>query len=138
MTWTVEATPEVGQFLREELTDAERVEVYAVIRLLEQFGPNLPRPHSGTLRDDDISKLKELRIPYKEKQFRILYAFDSERNGILLVGGDKVPLGEKLWYPKFIKEAKELLEKHEAQIAMKNESKKVDKKQGKKEKRRAR
>lgn len=119
MAWNVTLTPEVQEFIT-GLTPDEESEVVAKIRLLQEFGPALDRPHSGTLDDEGspkskrLSKLKELRIKFERKQFRIIYVFDTQQNAILLVGGDKVPMGEKLWYPKYIKKAKELLEQHEA------------------------
>lgn len=115
MGYTVEATEDVAQFLR-ELSVEEFTEVSSRIRMLEEFGPSLDRPHAGTLRDKKVSKLKELRIRHERKQFRIIYAFDSARNAILLVGGDKVPLGGKRWYPKFIERAKQLLNEHELRL----------------------
>ncbi|HIE0125176.1 TPA: type II toxin-antitoxin system RelE/ParE family toxin [Stenotrophomonas maltophilia] len=115
MAWAINVTDDAKEFL-DGLTADERVEVFASIRLLGQLGPALRRPTSGTLRDSELSKLKELRIPFERKQFRIIYAFDSEQNAILLVGGDKVPLGEKRWYPKYIAKAKALYAAHEAEI----------------------
>ncbi len=118
MTWHVSVGERVRRFLK-DLTVEEFTEVSACIKLLESIGPSLPRPHSGTLRDSEHANLKELRVPYKGKQFRILYAFDTERCAILLVAGDKVPLGEKRWYAKYIAEADELYKAHEADLTAK-------------------
>ncbi|HHA2383357.1 TPA: type II toxin-antitoxin system RelE/ParE family toxin [Stenotrophomonas maltophilia] len=117
MSWTINVTTDAKEFL-DGLTADEKVEVFATIKLLREVGPALRRPTSGTLRDSELSNLKELRIRFERKQFRIIYAFDSEQNAILLVGGDKVPLGEKLWYPKYIARAKKLYEAHEAEIEL--------------------
>ena len=115
MAWTVALTTEAQDFIK-ELAPDEQAEVLATVKLLKEFGPVLRRPHSDTLKDNDLSKLKELRIKFNRKEFRVLYAFDTQQNAILLVGGDKVPMGDKLWYPKYIKKAKELLAKHEADL----------------------
>lgn len=115
MTYKVEYTQEVQEFL-DALHPEEFSEVAARIRLLKELGPNLRRPHADTLRDNDISKLRELRIPFKRKQFRVIYVFDSERNAILLVGGDKVPVGSRRWYSLNIERAKELLAIHEREL----------------------
>lgn len=111
MTWSISVSEEVRGFLK-DLTNDERTEVSACISLLRELGPNLRRPQSGTLRNSKHSNMKELRVPYGRKQFRILYAFDTEQNAILLVGGDKVPLGDKRWYPKFIGVADKLYDEH--------------------------
>lgn len=122
MVWSVRVGEDAKEFLA-TLTDDESTEVYACIVLLKQFGPNLPRPHSGTLRASQHSNMKELRVPYKRKQFRILYAFDTEQNAILLIGGDKVPVGEKLWYPKFIGRADNLYSAYEKTLEAKRNEK---------------
>lgn len=111
MSWKVIVREEVANFL-EELSNDESSEVYACIKLLQEFGPHLRRPYADTLRGSVHSNMKELRIPYKRKQFRILYAFDTEQNAILLVGGDKVPMGEARWYPKFISLAENRFSAH--------------------------
>lgn len=119
MAWTVNLTTEASEFIA-GLEPDERAEVIAKMKLLREFGPALDRPHSGTLDDKSspksqrLSKLKELRIKFERKQFRIIYVFDTQQNAVLLVGGDKVPMGGKRWYPKYIKMAKELLKQHEA------------------------
>lgn len=59
MSWTINVTDNAKEFL-DGLTADERVEVFASIRLLGQLGPALRRPTSGTLRDSELSKLKEL------------------------------------------------------------------------------
>lgn len=120
MTWKVSFSLEAKEFV-EGLQADERNEVLALVRMLREVGPSLDRPYAGTLRDTSgtspkMSNLKELRIPFQRKQFRVIYVFDSERNAIILVGGDKVPIGEARWYPKYIKKAKKLYEEHEAEI----------------------
>jgi hypothetical protein len=40
--------------------------------------------------------MKELRIQYQGEPWRILFAFDPQRQAILLVGGSKT--GNKRWY----------------------------------------
>lgn len=114
MDWEVVPSEEVAEFVR-GLPKDDRIEVLAVVTLLRKVGPSLSRPHSDTLklgRKEQIRNLKELRIPYDGKQYRILYAFDPKRRAILLVGGDKVPMGEKLWYEKHINLALEMFQAH--------------------------
>lgn len=44
--------------------------------------------------------MKEIRIQYKGKPWRILFIFDPKRQAILLVGGNKT--GNKRWYKENI------------------------------------
>jgi hypothetical protein len=54
--------------------------------------------------------MKELRIQYKGKPWRVLFAFDLERHAILLVGGNKG--GDKRWYTKHVPIADERFRRH--------------------------
>ena len=44
--------------------------------------------------------MKELRVQHKGKPYRVLYAFDPKRQGVLILGGNKT--GNKHWYKKNI------------------------------------
>lgn len=46
----------------------------------------------------------------KGRPFRILYAFDTRRVAILLIGGDKT--GRDRWYDEFVPRADNLYEEH--------------------------
>lgn len=54
--------------------------------------------------------MKELRIQHKGKPYRVLYAFDPKRQGILILGGNKT--GNKRWYKKYIPLADKLYKKY--------------------------
>jgi hypothetical protein len=75
-------------------------EAFAVLGVLEEFGPKLGRPRVDTLEGSDFQNMKELRIQYKGEPWRILFAFDPKRQAILLVGGNKT--GNKRWYKENI------------------------------------
>ena len=92
------------------LSEYDKEEINFKVHLLEEFGPNLARPHADTLKAVKLKNLKELRIKTNEHLFRIAYFFDFKRNGILLTGGDKKGKNEKLFYKDLIKEAMELIE----------------------------
>ena len=47
---------------------------------------------------------------------RIAFAFDPERNGILLIGGNKSGVSQKQFYKKLVAKADELLDAHLAKI----------------------
>ena len=107
--WNIYATEEYLAWFS-SLAEYDKEEIFYKVRLLEEFGHNLKRPHADTLEDDKIKNLKELRIKTDKHIFRIAYYFDIKRNGILLTGGDKKGKDQKLFYKKLIKEAKELIE----------------------------
>jgi hypothetical protein len=75
-------------------------EAFAVLSVLEEFGPKLGRPRVDTLEGSTFPNMKELRIQYKGEPWRILFAFDPQRQAILLVGGNKT--GNKRWYKENI------------------------------------
>ncbi len=70
--------------------------------LLEEFGPQLGRPKADTLNGSKYSNMKELRFDHDGGVWRVAYAFDPERNGIVLVAGDKCGENQKRFYKKLI------------------------------------
>jgi hypothetical protein len=109
MEWEVEYTDEFEVWWN-SLTEDEQEDVDASVRLLQRFGPNLPRPHSDTLKGSRHSNMKELRIQHKGRPYRVLYAFDSRRHAILLLGGEKT--GADRWYERVIPIADRLFDEH--------------------------
>lgn len=75
-------------------------EIFAVLTVLAEFGPNLGRPRVDTLEGSSFKNMKEIRIQYQGNPWRILFIFDPQRQAILLVGGDKS--GKKRWYKENI------------------------------------
>ncbi len=71
------------------LPEAVQDALVAAARLLEDYGPRLARPHSDTLNGSRYANMKELRIAAADGVWRVAFAFDPERQGILLVAGDK-------------------------------------------------
>ena len=59
-----------------------------------------------------------------QQVLRIALAFDPDRNGILLVGGDKSGISEKRFYKQLIKKADELYAAHLAALKAKKKGKK--------------
>lgn len=113
--WNVEYTDEFGQWW-ETLTLAEQASLEAGVRLLEQFGPRLSRPHADTVNGSRHPNMKELRTQCKGRPLRTFFALDPRRSAILLIGGDKtgddrfyermLPLADKL-YDDYLKQLRE-------------------------------
>ena len=116
MTWTALLASEFQTWL-DGLPSDDRVAILQDIRVLEEFGPQLGRPHVDTLQGSRHSNMKELRSRHSGHQYRSLFAFDPKQRAILLVGGDKVGQDQKRFYKALIKQADTILDRHLARIA---------------------
>jgi hypothetical protein len=113
--WSVEYTDEFGAWW-DSLTEDEQKSLAASVRLLEQLGPHLTRPHADTVNGSRHSNMKELRTQCHGHPLRTFFAFDPRRSAILLIGGDKtgddrfyermVPLADRL-YDEYLNEIRE-------------------------------
>lgn len=89
----------------EMLSIAVQDELLANAKRLEVFGPQLKRPHADTLKGSKHANMKELRFMAGDGVWRVAYAFDRERKGILLVAEDKSGQSEKRFYRQLIAKA---------------------------------
>lgn len=96
--------------------------VFAALEVLKAEGPTLGRPLVDTLEHGSRSNLKELRPASPGlSEIRILFAFDMERQAIMLVAGNKAQGKNKKarwsgWYKTAIPEAEKLFAKHQEQL----------------------
>lgn len=111
MQWTVLIGDE---FERELLDLAQDVqdEIFAMARLLQQFGPRLGRPRVDTLKDSRHANMKELRFDAANGVWRVAFAFDPKRSAILLVAADKSGGSQKRFYRELIRKADERFDAH--------------------------
>lgn len=96
------------------LNPGEQTEVTAFVDLLEEHGVQLPFPYSSGIGRSRHGHMRELRIQYRGRPYRVLYAFDPRRVVILLVGGDKT--GDDRWYETNVPIADRLYDEHLAQL----------------------
>lgn len=68
---------------------------------LEAVGPQLGRPLVDTLKASRHSNMKEIRFS-AGGAWRIAFAFDEERNAVVLVGGNKAGRDQKRFYRDLI------------------------------------
>ena len=94
--------------LAEDLQD----ELLAHARLLAEFGPNLGRPTVDTLKGSRHANMKELRFSWKGEVWRVAFAFDPQRQAILLVGGDKGGADQRRFYKRLINMADDRYDDH--------------------------
>jgi hypothetical protein len=71
-----------------------------VLDILEEQGASLGRPYADMIKGSTFTNMKELRVQHDGNPYRILFAFDPQRQAVLLIGGDKG--GDKRWYEKNI------------------------------------
>lgn len=80
--------------------------------MVEKFGPDLGRPWVETLKGSVHSNMKELRITNGKEEWRIAFAFDPNRQAILLYGGNKSGKTEIRFYKSLIKIADARFDAH--------------------------
>ncbi len=101
------------------MTFAEEVqdELLAQAKLLETFGPQLGRPRVDTLKGSRYPNMKELRFEAASGVWRVAFAFDPNRQAILLVAGDKSGASEKRFYKQLIARADARFTAHLARLS---------------------
>lgn len=115
MSWNVE----IGDEFEPEfsaLHEDIQTEILALSRLLQQFGPQLGRPRVDTLNGSRHANMKELRFSAAGGEWRVAFAFDTKRKGILLIAGDKSGGSEKRFYRELIRKADSRFDAHLARL----------------------
>jgi len=87
--------------LEDPLADA----VYRLVGLLEVRGVTLGHPYSSAIEGSRYP-LRELRADTGGRYLRVFYAFDPQRQAVLLLGGDKT--GDKRFYETYVPKAERL------------------------------
>jgi hypothetical protein len=85
-----------------ELPESVQDAILARMPLLAKFGPRLGRPHADTLKGSKHANMKELRFKAAGGVWRVTYAFDPQRQAILLMAGDKSGGSEQRFYRQLI------------------------------------
>ncbi len=115
MEWTVIFHPDFDpeyDGLAQDVQD----ELLARIKVLKQFGPRLGRPQVDTLNGSRHANMKEIRFDAADGVWRFAFAFDSQREAIVLCGGDKSGGSESTFYNKLIEKADPRFASHLAKI----------------------
>lgn len=111
--WDIDYSNEYNEWF-DTLGEEEKSAVLERVLLLQEIGPNLPRPYSDVLHGSKKYKnLKELRNSTEKTLLRVSYYFDPNRNAYLITGGDKKGKGEKKFYKDLIKLSETIIERHE-------------------------
>ena len=110
MQWTVSFAEEFEDEFDKLLPEIQDASLSRAL-VLEREGPSLGRPHADTLIGSRYAKMKELRCNLADGVWRIAFAFDPDRQAILLVAGDKSGGSEKRFYKQLIAKADERFER---------------------------
>lgn len=80
------------------LDDRSYDQVIGALEVLAEHGPQLGRPLVDSIAGSRHRNMKELRPGSSGRsELRLLFAFDSERHAVVLVGGDKAGNWNR-WY----------------------------------------
>lgn len=115
MRWVVEIADEFDPEF-DALPEDVQMEILALSRLLQSFGPQLGRPRVDTLKGSRHANMKEMRFSAADGEWRIAFGFDMRRRAILLVAGDKSGVSERRFYQKLIRKADERFDAHVARL----------------------
>jgi hypothetical protein len=100
VAWTVLEHPAFSEERRDmPLVVLEKLA--EAILILEIVGPQLGRPMVDTLKASRHSNMKEIRFS-ANGVWRFAFAFDEERNAVVLVGGNKARRDQKRFYRDLI------------------------------------
>lgn len=96
--WEINLTDQAEEWFL-ALGDVERRQITAAIDELEARGPVLGRPFVDRIKGSRHHNMKELRSI--GGNIRVLFAFDPNREAVLLIGGDKTGHWQR-WYKENI------------------------------------
>lgn len=106
-----------------EITDLPavvRVELLAHLVLLREKGFRLGRPEVDTLEGSKHANMKELRVKVFKVQWRFAFAFDPKRKAVVLCGGAKSGVSQKLFYKRLIDLADKRYDEHLSELEKKH------------------
>ena len=109
--WMIISTAEYDTWFA-SLDASAAEELFAVLLLLEEYGPRLSRPFADTLKGSRHANMKELRVTGKGLAIRIAFAFDPKRREVLLAAGDKRGVSQRRFYRQLIMRADMLYQRH--------------------------
>jgi hypothetical protein len=110
---TVYATDEFAGWY-DALEERHRERVAACVDLLEQMGIALGFPYSSAIVGSAFA-LRELRIQSHGHAMRVFYAFDPQRDAVVLIDGDN-GLSDERFYREHVPKAERILREYLAEI----------------------
>ena len=95
MIWEIVFHREFEEWFFEQVPEVQK-SIAMVLDILEERGAGLGRPYVDTIKGSAYTNMKELRVQHDGNPYRILFAFDPQRQAVTLIGGNKG--GDKRWY----------------------------------------
>jgi hypothetical protein len=95
--WVVEFSDEFDSEF-EQLSEDVQSSLIQHANLLKIYGSQLSRPYADTLNGSIYPNMKELRFNADNGVWRVAFAFDPQRQAIILVAGDKAGANQKKFY----------------------------------------
>src|SRR5208282_953382 len=98
-----------------DLSEKIQDEMLAQLTIIETFGPLAKRPKVDTLKGSQYANMKELRFDAAGGIWRVAFAFDTQRKGIVSVAGNKVGRtgkSERKFYSELIRTADRRFKAH--------------------------
>jgi hypothetical protein len=111
MSWSAYFHPKFKEEV-DELSEAVQDGLAAALAPLRKFGPALGRPAVDTLNGSKYANMKELRFRADGGVWRVAFAFNPQRNAILLVAADKSGVSEAKFYKRLIARADSRYKEH--------------------------
>ena len=111
MAWEIQFHPDF-ELEFDDLSESAQNTLLAKARLLQTFGPSLGRPHVDNLQGSQYANMKELRFDADDGAWRVAFAFDPNRQGVLLVAADKSGVSETRFYRQLIRKADDRYRNH--------------------------
>ncbi len=105
----------------DKLPEQVQDELLARTGWLEEFGPDLGRPNVDTLKGSAYPNMKELRF-HLDGLWRFAFAWDPQRQAIILCGGNKEGANQKRFYRSLIRLADARFATHVAQAGSRAKS----------------
>src|SRR3546814_15714026 len=79
-----------------------QTELFAVAKLLSDYGPLLGRPYVDTFNGSKHANMKEMRFSAGVGEWRTAFAFGTDREARLLVAGDKNGRRQRRFNPQLV------------------------------------
>lgn len=96
--WTVIFCDEFDEEFVNQFDVEMQNEILIKARALEKGGPMIGRPYVDTLKGSRHPNMKELRFNFKGGVWRLAFAFDPDRNAVILVAGNKAGTSQDRFY----------------------------------------
>ena len=111
MEWTVLISEGYEEWFK-KLPQKHKLAISTDLAVLRNMGPMLGRPYVDQIKGSKYKKLKELRTQISGHVYRSLFAFDPNRQAVILSGGDKKGKKQEIFYNRLIAQAEIVFDNH--------------------------